>query len=230
MTEQPSSVANRSNPPTLLDGIMTTRALRRLSTTPIPEDVLWEILAAGQQGPSGGNIQPWQFLVVRDEATRRGLGEIYSRTYARYEKAMLAVAPPQRPENEASWQRTLAASRHLAQHFGESPAIIAIAMADISMELTDEYGPLDVGTAFASAYPAVQNLILAARHHGVGTALTTVYRIEHDAVRDCLSIPKTHQVIALLPLGYPLGKFGVAKRRPVETVTHWDSWGNKRAR
>jgi nitroreductase len=212
----------------LLDGIMTTRALRRYTDEPVSDNDLWTILRAAQQGPSGGNIQPWQFVVVTDDEPKAKLGEIYRSSYYRYEAAMLAMSPPRRPEDEPSWQRTIAASRHLADHFGEAPAIIGAAMADISMDVVDEDGVMDVGTPYASVYPALQNLMLAARALGLGTALTTVFRIRHDEVRAVLGVPDRFQVVALIPIGHPVGSFGRARRRPVEKVTHWNTWGERR--
>ena len=159
---------DRSDQPIgLYDGIITTRAMRRLSDEPIHRSELEAILRAAQQGPSGGNIQPWQFVVVTDPTVRSDLGEIYRQAYERYEAALLASMPPHRDEAAAaSWERTLAASRHLADHIGAAPAIIVVLMPDIDMTLTDDEGTLDVGTPYASVYPAVQNLLLAARSHG----------------------------------------------------------------
>jgi len=212
----------------LLDGIMTTRAMRRYTDEPISDDDLWTILRAAQQGPSGGNIQPWQFVVVTDAGVRAQLGDVYRSCYARYEAAMLAAAPPRRPEDEPSWQRTIAASRHLAEHLGDAPAIVCAAMPDISMDVVDADGVMDVGTPYASVYPALQNLMLAARALGLGSALTTVFRIRHDEVRDVLGVPDRYQIVAMIPLGHPVGTFGRARRRPVEKVTHWNSWGDRR--
>ena len=214
--------------PTLLEGIMTTRALRRYTDEPVSDDDVLTILRAAQQGPSGGNIQPWQFIVATDPRVRARLGEIYRLSYDRYETAMIALAPPRRPEDEPSWQRTMAASRHLAEHLGEAPVIISVAMADISMDIVDDEGVMDVGTPYASVYPAVQNLMLAARSLGLGSALTTVFRIRHDEVREALGVPDRYQVVAMIPIGHPVGSFGRARRRPVESVTHWNSFGNKR--
>jgi nitroreductase len=212
----------------LLEGIMTTRAMRRFTDEPVSDDDIWTILRAAQQGPSGGNIQPWQFVVATDADVRARLGEIYRSCYHRYEAAMLASAPPVRPEDQASWDRTLAASRHLADHFAEAPVVVAVAMADITMEVTDDEGPMDVCTPYASTYPAVQNLMLAARSLGLGSALTTVFRVRHDEVREVLGVPDRFQVVALVPIGHPVGSFGQARRRPVGKVTHWNTWGNKR--
>ena len=79
-------------------------------------------------------------------------------------------------------------------------------------------------------YPAVQNLMIAARIRGLGTALTTVFRVHHDEVRAALGVPEAYQVVALVPVGHPTGRFGRARRRPTDRVTHWDRWGERRRR
>ena len=215
----------------LLDGIMTTRAMRRFTDEPVSDADIATVLAAAQQGPSGGNIQPWHFVVVVDPAVRGRLGDLYLRAYDRYEAALLPTVGPHRSEADAaSWERTTAASRHLAEHFGEVPVIVAVCMPDIDLTLTDDDGPLDIGGLTASVFPAVQNMMLAARSLGLGSALTTVFRILHDEVRELLGIPAHQQVVALVPIGHPEGRFGVARRRPVETVTYWDTWGARRPR
>jgi nitroreductase len=79
-------------------------------------------------------------------------------------------------------------------------------------------------TTGSSIYPAVQNLMLAARAFGVGSTLTTIHRVNQDAVRDLLGIPAEVETAALIPLGYPKGRWGVAKRRPLEEVVFADQW------
>ena len=213
----------------LYEGIMTTRAIRRFTDEPVTDDEVLTCLRAAVQGPSGGNIQPWQFVVVTDAEKKTAIGEIYRRAYYRYEAAMLPTVPPFRSDDDkASWERTLASSRHLADHLGEAPVLVLVAMPSISMTLTDDEGELDVGTPYASVYPAVQNLLLAARSLGIGGALTTVYRIFQDEVRAVLDVPDRYELVALVPLGRPAGRFGVARRRPVEAVTRWNAWDGKR--
>ncbi len=101
-------------------------------------------------------------------------------------------------------------------------------MPKISMTVTDEQGEMDVGPTYASVYPAVQNLVLAARARGLGTVLTTVYRIHEDELRALCGIPDRYEVVALLPLGHPRGRWGVAPRRPAESLTSWDRFGERR--
>jgi nitroreductase len=213
----------------LYDGIMTTRAMRRLTSRPVAPELVEAALRAAQQGPSGGNLQPWQFVVLTDVEDRRWMGELYRACYDRYEAALLAMVPERGdPAERASWDRTVAASRHLAEHLGDVPVHVLVCMPDIDMAISDADGPMDVGTPYASVYPAVQNLMLAARGFGLGSALTTVYRMRHDEVRAHFGIPDGWSVVALVPLGHPRGRFGVARRRPVEKVTHWGRWGRRR--
>jgi nitroreductase len=227
MTEAPHSPVRLD----LLEGIMTTRAMRRLKPDPITDEILWQILAAANQAPSGGNIQPWQFMMVTDPDVKAPLADLYRRNHDRYEAAMLPTRRP--PADEASanaWQRTVDASRHLAEHFGEVPAIAIVLAADIDLTISDAQGPLDIGSILGSVFPAVQNLMLAARSFGIGSALTTVLRIDQPATRDLLGIPDRWQVVGVIPLGYPEGRFGVAPRKPVEKITHWNHFGEKRTR
>ena len=213
----------------LYDGIMTTRAIRRFTDEPVTDDEVLTCLRAAMQAPSGGNIQPWQFVVVTDADKKAAVGEIYRRAYYRYEAAMLpTVAGFRSEDDEASWNRTIASSRHLADHIGEAPVLVFVAMPAISMTLTDADGELDIGTPYASLYPAVQNLVLAARSLGIGGTLTTVYRIYQDEVRALLGVPDRYELVALVPLGRPAGRFGIARRRPVEAVTRWNGWDGKR--
>ena len=212
----------------LFEALETTRSVRRFSDAPVTDDEIVTCVRAATQAPSGGNIQPWQFLVARDADTKRAIGDVYRRAYDRYEPALLRVRPPARSsEEEASFQRMARASRHLAEHLGEAPALVLVLMPNISMTLEDDRGPLDVGTPFASVYPAVQNLMLAARGLGIGTTLTTVYRIYQDELRAVCGIPDRYEIVALVPMGRPRRPFCVGRRRPVEQVTHWGRFGSK---
>lgn len=213
----------------VFEAIHTTRAVRRFTSEPVSDEEILTCIRAAAQGPSGGNIQPWQFLAITDADTKRAVGDIYRRAHERYHPALVKALPPFRSEQErASWERMSAASIHLADHMRDAPAMVLFLMPNISMTLADEQGPLDVGTPFASIYPAVQNFMLAARGLGIGTTLTTVYRIFQDEVRAACAIPERYEIIALIPMGRPLKPFKPGRRRAVENVTHWNRFGNKK--
>ena len=213
----------------LYDGLMTTRAMRRFTDEPVGEADVWACLAAAVQAPSGGNIQPYQFLVVTDPDRRRQVAEIYLKAWERYAPAVAAITPPAKTE-EAGRQhaRNVAVSDELARRLAGVPVHILVLMPKISMVVNDAEGAMDVGPTYASVYPAVENLILAARARGLGTVLTTVYRIYEDEIRAVCDIPDRYEVVALLPLGHPRGKWGVAARRPVASLTSWNRFGERR--
>jgi nitroreductase len=216
-------------PVDLYDALMTTRSMRRFSDEPVGDDVVMACLRAAVQAPSGGNIQPYQFLVITEPDLKAAVGDLYLRAWERYAPAVAAVTPaPKDDEAAARLERNLRASDDLARTLGSVPVLVLVLMPRISMALTDAEGEMDVGTPYASVFPAVQNLILAARAHGLGTVLTTVYRIHQDELRARCGIPDRYEVVALLPLGYPTGRWGVAHRRPAESLTSWNRFGDRR--
>lgn len=204
----------------VLEAIYTTRAMRRVKPDPIPDDVLRAIMDAAIRAPSGGNQQGWNFVVVRDAEKRRRLEEIYR-------PAILALFQPGGPyagllevedvELREANRRMKDSALYLGDHLHEAPVIV-IACLNAGGRGTN----IVTGS---SIYPAVQNLMLAARGFGVGSALTTIHRVNQDGVRDLLGIPADVETAALVPLGYPKGRWGVAKRRPMEEVVFADAWG-----
>jgi nitroreductase len=217
-----------------IEAIMTTRAIRRFSDRPVADADIEICLKAAQQGPSGGNVQPQQYVVVTDPALRAQVGALYQRAYHRYERSLPEPSAFLDEAQAAAWLRTRDASRHLADHLGEVPAVVLFLQPIIPWGSTDAEGPMDIGRLDASVYPAVQNFCVAARSLGLGTALTTVIRIHSHEVLQLLGVPNRDdgnprfEVAALLPVGYPVGNFGVAPRKPAAAVTHWNRWGDKR--
>jgi nitroreductase len=122
---------------------------------------------------------------------------------------------------DAQGARMFSSADYLANHLAEVPVFIIGAVRSG-----------DVGTSPAGSYiyPAIQNLMLAARALGLGTTLTTLHRAHEADVRQLLGVPDGWETMCLIPIGYPKGKFGMGARRPVEEVTHWEKWGAIRAR
>lgn len=197
--------------------LRTQRAMRRLLADPVSDEELWTVLDAAIHAPSGGNRQSWNFLVVRDPESRRKIGEWYldawKKTYGPAREAMQA---------DAQMARTLRSADHLANHLAECPVLI---LATLRKDM-----PAFGVTAGASIYPAVQNLMLAARALGLGTTLTTLHKLHEQDVKDLLGIPDNIETMALIPLGRPKGRFGEGSRLPVEKIAYWDRWGGTQPR
>ncbi|HAP75966.1 MAG TPA: hypothetical protein DCR14_07785 [Acidimicrobiaceae bacterium] len=217
----------------VLDAILTTRAMRRFTDAPVDQAAIETCLQAAQQAPSGGNVQPQQYVVVTDPELRAKVGDLYRLAYDRYEQSL--PEPGDMPDEKAaaSWRRNRDASRHLADHLGEVPVLVLFLQPIVPWGGEDAEGPLDIGRLDASVYPAVQNFCVAARSLGLGTALTTVIRIRTDEVLALLGVPtrgdgrRRFEIAALVPVGHPVGSFGVAPRKPAAAVTHWNGWGNR---
>jgi nitroreductase len=216
-----------SNP--VVDAIMTTRAIRRFTAEPVSDDELRTCLRAAQQAPSGGNVQPQQYVVVTDPEVKREIARWYRAAFDRYEASLPETTEFRDDAHAASWQRTRDASRHLADHLDEAAALVLFLQPMIPWTPLDADGEMDIGRLDASVYPAVQNFCVAARALGLGTALTTVIRINASEVFAVLGVPEGRfEIAALVPVGRPAGRFGVAPRKPADAVTHWNAWGDRR--
>jgi nitroreductase len=206
-------VDRRPPPPAgldVLEAIWTTRAMRRLdSSRPVSEDDLKLILEAASMAPSGGNSQPVRWVVVRDPELRRRIGEIYGAVARRTFLGNYAEAA----KSDPAVARMLGSAMYLADHLGEAPVLLI------------PCAPKDRVRVEGSVFPAIQNLMLAARALGLGTTLTSVHRDEEDSVKRLLDIPDDIQTYAIIPLGHPLGHWGVPARLPVEETTYSDRWG-----
>jgi nitroreductase len=119
-------------------------------------------------------------------------------------------------EADPAVSRMLSSALHLADHLGEAPVLLI------------PCAPAGRVRVEASIYPAVQNLMLAARALGLGTTLTQVHREDEGELKAVLGIPDAVQTFAIIPLGYPTGRWGEAQRKPLEDVVFWDRWGASR--
>lgn len=203
----------------VLEAIYTLRAMRRLKPDPIPADVLRAILDAAIRAPSGGNAQGWRFVVVQQPELKRGLAEIYKPAIESLFQpggAYYNQMQQEGPEGDAI-RRIAKSALYLGEHLQDAPVIV--------LPCAYTGGRQTNITTGSSIYPAVQNLMLAARAFGVGSTLTTIHRTREQDVRALLGIPDQYETAALIPLGYPRGRWGVAERRPLSEVAFGNRWG-----
>ena len=225
----------------LFDAMFNCRAMRRLSPDPVDEALLRRLVEAAQQAPSGSNAQDRQWIIVRDPELKESLAEFNRATalpYIQATRAIMDKVEADGPQAEgvtdvgamSGWvghqsvdkrRRMFDSIEHQAMHLGEAPALI-IGCLEFENEPPEAF--MAGSGAGAEVWPAVQNLLLAARALGLGAVPTTLPLIDRGAVQELLGLPKTVVPLALIPVGHPLGNFGPVVRRPVDEVLHWDRW------
>jgi nitroreductase len=189
----------------LFEIIRTTRSMRRLKSDPVPEALIHKILETAVCAPSGGNMQRWRFLVIKDAAIKKAVGAYYKRAWDEQ------VGPRYRNR----FLRLLDAAEYLAAHIHEAPIWIVPCLE----------GGTPTRTSGSSIYPAVQNMLLAARALGLGATLTTLYLGFEKEAEAVLGLPDGVHSDAILPIGYPLGRFGPVRRVALADVVYEDRWG-----
>lgn len=181
------------------EAIFTQRAIRRLRPDPLPEAALRDILEAATRAPSGGNSQPWHFLVVGDPALKREFAQLYRESWLAFREVRGSTMPE---------------AQRLSLEIGEAPAIVLVCATQPGPDWAE------------SVIPATQNLLLAARALGIGGTISELHEQVGARVHALFAIPSEVQVVYCVPLGYPRGHFGPTQRRPVREVTSLNRWGS----
>lgn len=205
----------------LFEVMYNCRAMRRIKPDPVPEELLLRLIDAANQAPSGSNAQNGRWIVVRDPAVKAELAELNLKVFQAYTGpagARPAALPHQAADARA---RMLEAVRWQAEHFAEIPAHI-IACLQVALPLRDTF-TAGAGSG-GSIWPGVQNLLLAARALGLAATPTTFAIADRAAAQRVLGLPEDIVPFALIPVGYPMGKFGPVTRRPVSEIMRWDRW------
>jgi nitroreductase len=198
----------------LTEAMRTTGTCRYFSPDPVPDEVLHAAFDAARFGPQGGNRQPVRWIVVRDAATKQALADLYLPLWKAYFDAIASGEV-----NVGALPKTVTDADHFAENLGGVPAIV-VACAEVSgLHPTDtELGRLSV-VGGGSIYPTVQNLCLALRDQGVGSAFTTLLCITEPAVRELLHIPDDFITAGHIAIGYPAHGFPTRlTRSPVEEI------------
>jgi nitroreductase len=202
----------------LEDAMRTQRAIRRLKPDPVDDALVLHLIELALRAPSGSNQQNWQFVVVKDRAVKERLGRLnrgawniyggIGRRMYRDDDAMLRIM------RAVQWQ---------VDHFADVPVVVVACLSG----LRPFWPPVASSSYYGSIYPSVQNLLLAARAAGLGAALITLPLWSTFLARRALGLPWNVSPCAVIPLGWPLGKYGPTTRRPVGDVVHVDRYGHQ---
>jgi nitroreductase len=202
----------------VFEALYTTRAMRRVRADPIPLDVQASILDAAIRAPNGGNGQRWRFLLVDDPNLRASIGEVYRVAFRRLMDTMYAAPiehmrrAPEAPSSVAL-AKLVRSGQHLADHFEQVPLVL---FAFVQHDTTGQ-----------SIYPALWSAMLAARVHGVGSALTTVLAMfAAERTLQLLGVPTDAgwSNPGAVTFGYPLGPWRRAERHSIEDVAYRNRW------
>lgn len=201
----------------VFDIMHTTRAMRRLKPDPVPDDLIVQILEAGIKAPNGGNNQTWHFVVVKDMAIKKAVQAIYKRAFDEIIGPRYASSPPPPGSDAGKYDRQHKAVEYLTDHYHEAPVWIVACLNHGKGKPERMSG--------ASIYPAVQNMLLAARALGLGSSLTTRHMFYADEADKALELPPGYVSYAILPIGYPMGNFGPLGRGDLKDFVSLDRVG-----
>lgn len=206
-----------SEDPGLFEVMSTCRAMRRLKPDPVPDQLLTQLITAANYAPSGRNMQRARWIVVRGPEQKQRIAHLNRR--ASEESARLQVDHPSAlsHHDEARRRRMYEAVLWQAQHMHEAPALI---VACCVMDAPDQ----DPNRFGSSIWPGVQNLLLAARAVGLGAVLTTYVLSFREELHEVLGLPPRVSAQALIPVGFPRGRFGPVSRMPVEEIVMHERW------
>jgi nitroreductase len=235
MAEAAQTVSVGEDAP-IFEVMSTMRAMRRLKPDPVPDELLEKLVQAATWGPSGSNLQDFEFVVVTDRAVMKRLAELWARSVDAYLNSVGRVTPAAQDDGG---RRALLYQR---DHFHETPALIVACYRsrrpdpgtvrrllssfppDDSVRLAARSPRITLLGEASSVYPGVQNILLAARALGLGAVITIWHlMLEHEWKKE-LGIPKDVHTFAVIPVGWPKGNFGPVKRRPAIEAIHRDRW------
>jgi nitroreductase len=200
------------------EAMCTQRAIRRLKPDPVEDALVLRLIELALKAPTGGNAQAWEFVIVKDPAAIRAIGRLNRRAWALSSRTAgkSAEGDPKRLRNREAvqWQ---------ADHFEEIPVLVVACQRGRYVPFVH----ILVASYFGSIFPSIQNLLLAARAVNLGAALTTYSLWNTIALRRILGLPWNITPCAVIPLGWPLGRYGPTTRRPVREVVSFDRYGNR---
>jgi nitroreductase len=205
----------------IFETIFNARAMRRLKPDPVPEEHLVRLIDAANQAPSGSNAQVSRWVVVRDPEQKAKIAVLNKEAVMAYAGPGGTRAPAMPHQDPAKRERQRLAVLWQAEHLHEVPALI-FACVELGQARPDTFqAGLGAG---GSIWPGVQNLLLAARALGLGATPTTLGLRDRAAIKGILNLPEQVEPVCLIPVGYPMGRFGGVTRRPVAEIMRWDRW------
>ncbi|MCG8589569.1 MAG: nitroreductase family protein [Proteobacteria bacterium] len=215
----------------LRDAIYGLRATRIFHDKPVAPQVLDEVLEASTMACSSGNTQPWEFVVVRDPETKRRIQIEMLDAFSTIDQERA-----QSPEQLVDGAGRPVTGRAAVDHLDKVPVIVVVCWnPERGIRMKGEYAENPDGTLRetreipggrgVSLFQACQNMMLAARAHGLCSLFTTFFFLKRERIKEILGIPPQIFMECAIFLGHGDEKLGKPKRLPVSQVSHADRWG-----
>jgi nitroreductase len=192
----------------------TAVSMRWLKPDPVPDDLVDRLVWAATRASNPGNVQPWDFVVVRDEETRRDVAEMITSKLGGIRRTAGGSLP-----DDPTQRRMLQGVGYLVEHLGDAPVMIFICGNNVYPPNAPQEHMM-----YSAVFAAAQNLMVAARASGLGAAYTTFQLGSEDAIKSRLGIPPETKICVTIPIGWPGRPYGALTRKPVEAVVHYDHW------
>lgn len=192
----------------------TARTIRRFRDEPVPDDVLRRCLEAATWAPSGGNLQPWRFIVLRSPETRAVMKLGADKALAVIED-VYGYARPAADETDQG-ARDRRAVYELHDRAADVPVGVLFAYKELRATPPEIQG--------SAIFAAMENFLLACRNEGLGAVVTGWGNTADPELRAVCGIPDEWKIATIVAVGYPQGRHDVVKRKPVEKVTFVDRW------
>ena len=211
----------------LEEAMRTQRAIRRLAPDPVEDELVLHLIELALKAPTGGNRQNLEFLVIRDPEVKARLARLNRTGWSVYGNLLRFFA-----RGDDKTLRMIRAVDWEAQHYEEIPVVVVACLrwttyGPIVSGIRLPFPPFWASIYYGSVFPAVQNFLLAARAAGLGSSLTVMPLWSTFLAARALQLPPWVSPVAVMPLGWPLGRYGPTTRRPVGEVAHFDRFGNR---
>ncbi len=192
----------------------TARAIRRFTDEPVDDATLARCLQAATWAPSGANAQEWRFVVLRSPEMRAVVAQAAGRALEIIEPVYGMARPAD--DDDSRRARSNRATYELHDRAAELTSVLFVQRSFPTAS------DLLLG---GSIFPALQNFLLAARAQGLGACMTSWASYGGEQLlRDAVGVPEEWMLAGHVVVGWPRGKHGPVRRKPVTEVTFLDHW------
>lgn len=198
-----------------MEAILKRRSVRHFTAAPVEPEKIEQLLEAARWAPSGGNTQPWDFVVVTDPGLKVRVAELLKVAHMQHWTEVMAQ--PHRGQ-------ALADRIAMAEGLARGPVFIVVCLNRKRAYTTKKYGEFGYFLDLQSVAAAIENMLIAATALGLGSVWMGTPRLKQDEMKQLLGIPEAVEVVAVVTLGYPADQPGARSRDPLKDIVHYNGW------